>query len=87
MPGADERQLPKWPLRLVLSLVIVLDVFFVVMLASWFGPFLPDPVCANSTRRKGQVNNHTFFGVDSKGFSPIIATLDLIALNDSGMFI
>lgn len=33
MPGAVERQLPKWPLRLVLSLVIVLDVFFVVMLS------------------------------------------------------
>ena len=32
MADAEERRLPKWPLRLVLSLVLVLDVFLVVML-------------------------------------------------------
>ena len=32
MPDADERRLPKWPLRLALSLVLVLEIFFVVML-------------------------------------------------------
>jgi hypothetical protein len=32
LPHAEEKRLPKWPLRLVLSLVLVLDVFFVVML-------------------------------------------------------
>ncbi len=32
MPGAEEKRLPKWPLRLALSLVLVLEVFFVVML-------------------------------------------------------
>jgi hypothetical protein len=29
---AEAKRLPKWPLRLVLSLVLVLDVFLVVML-------------------------------------------------------
>jgi len=33
LTDTEERRLPKWPLRLVLSLVIVLDVFLVVMLA------------------------------------------------------
>ena len=33
LTDTEERRLPKWPLRLVLSLVIVLDVFFVVMLS------------------------------------------------------
>ena len=32
MSDAEERRLPRWPLRLVLSLVLVLDVFLVVML-------------------------------------------------------
>ena len=32
MPDAEERRLPKWPLRLALSLVLVFEVFFVVML-------------------------------------------------------
>lgn len=32
MAGAEEKRLPRWPLRLVLSLVMVLDVFLVVML-------------------------------------------------------
>ena len=32
MPDAEEKRLPKWPLRLALSLVLVLEVFFVVML-------------------------------------------------------
>ena len=33
MSDAEEKRLPKWPLRLVLSLVLVLDVFLVVMLS------------------------------------------------------
>ena len=32
MPDAEEKRLPKWPLRLVLTLVLVLEVFLVVML-------------------------------------------------------
>ena len=32
MPDAEEKRLPKWPLRLAISLVLVLDVFLVVML-------------------------------------------------------
>ena len=32
MPDAEEKRLPKWPLRLALSLVLALEVFFVVML-------------------------------------------------------
>ena len=32
MADAEEKRLPKWPLRLVLSLVLVLDVFLAVML-------------------------------------------------------
>ena len=32
MPDAEEKRLPKWPLRLILSLVLVLEVFLVVML-------------------------------------------------------
>lgn len=32
MADAEEKRVPKWPLRLVLSLVLVLDVFLVVML-------------------------------------------------------
>ena len=32
MADAEGKRLPKWPLRLVLSLVLVLDVFLVVML-------------------------------------------------------
>ncbi len=32
MLDAEEKRLPKWPLRLVLSLVLVLDTFLVVML-------------------------------------------------------
>ena len=32
MPDAEEKRLPQWPLRLALSLVLVLDVFLVVML-------------------------------------------------------
>jgi membrane associated rhomboid family serine protease len=32
LPDAAEKRLPKWPLRLVLSLVLVLEVFLVVML-------------------------------------------------------
>jgi hypothetical protein len=31
LPDAEETRLPKWPLRLVLSLVLVLEVFLVVM--------------------------------------------------------
>ncbi|MBE9505770.1 MAG: hypothetical protein IMY84_03060 [Chloroflexi bacterium] len=33
MPDAEEKRLPRWPLRLTLSLVLVLEVFFVVMLS------------------------------------------------------
>jgi hypothetical protein len=33
LPGAEERRLPKWPLRLALSLVFLLEAFFVVMLS------------------------------------------------------
>ncbi len=33
MPGAEEKRLPKWPLRVALSLVLALEVFFVVMLS------------------------------------------------------
>ena len=29
MPDADEKRLPKWPLRVVLSLVLVVEVFIV----------------------------------------------------------
>ncbi len=32
MADAEEKRLPKWPLRLALSLLLVLEVFFVVML-------------------------------------------------------
>ena len=32
MPDAEEKRLPKWPLRLVLSVVFMVEVFFVVML-------------------------------------------------------
>ncbi len=32
MPDAEEKRLPKWPLRLVLSLVLALEIFLVVML-------------------------------------------------------
>jgi len=33
LPDAKDKRLPKWPLRLVLSLVLALEVFFVVMLS------------------------------------------------------
>lgn len=33
MPNSTLRQLPKWPSRLVLSLVLVLETFFIVMLS------------------------------------------------------
>ena len=33
MPNAEEKRLPRWPLWLALSLVLVLDVFLVVMLS------------------------------------------------------
>ena len=33
MPGAEEKRLSKWPLRVALSLVLALEVFFVVMLS------------------------------------------------------
>ena len=33
MTGGNGRQLPKWPLRVALSLVLVLEVFFTVMLS------------------------------------------------------
>jgi hypothetical protein len=33
LPGAEEKRLPKWPLRVALSLVLALEVFFVVMLS------------------------------------------------------
>ncbi len=33
MPAAKERELPRWPLRLVLSLLLVLEVFFTLMLS------------------------------------------------------
>jgi len=32
LPDAEEKRLPKWPLRLALSLVLVVEVFLVVML-------------------------------------------------------
>ena len=32
MPDAEEKRLPKWPLRLALSPILVLEVFLVVML-------------------------------------------------------
>jgi membrane associated rhomboid family serine protease len=32
LPDAEDKRLPRWPLRLVLSLVVVLEVFLVVML-------------------------------------------------------
>jgi hypothetical protein len=32
LADAEEKRLPKWPLRLVMSLVLVLEVFLVVML-------------------------------------------------------
>lgn len=34
MPDAEERRRPKWPLRLALSLVFMIEVFFVVMLSA-----------------------------------------------------
>ena len=34
MPGAEEKLLPKWPLRLALSLLLVVEVSFVVMLSA-----------------------------------------------------
>ncbi len=33
MPDAEEKRLPKWPLRLVLSLVLALEILLVVMLS------------------------------------------------------
>jgi hypothetical protein len=33
LPDAEEKRLPKWPLRVALSLVLALEVFFVVMLS------------------------------------------------------
>ncbi len=33
MPDVKEKRLPRWPLRLILSLVLVLEVFLVVMLS------------------------------------------------------
>jgi len=33
LPAAEEKRLPKWPLRVALSLVLALEVFFVVMLS------------------------------------------------------
>ena len=33
MTGGSGRQLPRWPLRLALSLMLVLEVFFIVMLS------------------------------------------------------
>ena len=33
MPHAEEKRVPKWPLWLALSLVIVLDAFLIVMLS------------------------------------------------------
>ena len=32
MPDVEEKQLPKWPLRVALSLVLLFEVFLVVML-------------------------------------------------------
>ena len=34
MPDAEEKRLPKWPLRLALSVVFVVEVIFVVMLSA-----------------------------------------------------
>jgi len=34
LPDAEERRQPRWPLRLALSLVIVVDAFLVVMLTA-----------------------------------------------------
>ena len=31
MPNADEKRLPKWPLRLALSLLVAVETFFIVM--------------------------------------------------------
>lgn len=34
MPNAEERRLPRWPLRVALSVLLVVEVFFVVMLSA-----------------------------------------------------
>jgi hypothetical protein len=34
LPDAGERRLPKWPLRLALLLLSVLEIFFIVMLSA-----------------------------------------------------
>ena len=34
MMGSEEKRLPKWPLRLALSVVFVIEVFFVVMFSA-----------------------------------------------------
>jgi hypothetical protein len=48
LPDAEEKRLPKWPLRLVLSLILVLEVFLVVMVfvggAAWNIPMVVNSV-------------------------------------------
>jgi len=34
MPDAEEKRLPRWPLRLAVSVVLLVEIFFVVMLSA-----------------------------------------------------